>query len=287
MNPERWRRYGGTPIIVVLVPGKHLALHGTPEHSDPGDQPAEQTVDPVVEFYNAVTTWTQQQIQHWQRQIDATRAEYARRDWRFTEEAVRHFRAQITLLTDAHATIDFELGQIYTLGARGLTLANIVYNEAGTYSDAARLAVAYAWLNRTGGAVREPTGQEISHYAPLMTRWGNLNDTARTEFVQRFDASLRAARQRLLAPNPAQTDPTGGATHWVSPHGLPAYARQRGRYARTVGTARNRAFPLWARANNDRAVPAMQRAGQLAANYQEITATGVPAEDFLFYRGVR
>jgi hypothetical protein len=47
------------------------------------------------------------------------------------------------------------------------------------------------------------------------------------------------------------------------------------------------AFPDWARATDDPAVPGMQRAGQLTRDYAEIVVDGVPPDQFLFYRGVR
>lgn len=291
MSPGQRQRHGNPSFIVMRIPGEHHVLRSDSWSGGRGDprtaRLAEQAPNPVIELLGVLTAWIDAQIRYWQGRIAARQAEYARRNWRFTNAAVSEFQNRINVLAWARNDLTNELLSSQTLGESVLALANVVYNEAGAYSDAARIAVAYAWLNRTGGRVREPSGQEISHYAPLGTRWAGLNDTGRLEFVQRFGASVRAARQRLLATNPAQTDPTSGATHWVSPLGLPGYSRQAGRYARTVGSARNRAFPVWARAGTDPEVPRMQRAGQLATDYLELTASGVPAEYFLFYRGVR
>ena len=58
------------------------------------------------------------------------------------------------------------------------------------------------------------------------------------------------------------------------------------RYARTVGKAANRAFPTWARGNNDPAVEKMKKLSQVKPNYAELTVTGVDQTEFLFYVGV-
>jgi len=51
-------------------------------------------------------------------------------------------------------------------------MSNIIQNEAGSgmVGDPARLNIAYAYLNRTGGAVTSPHGDDISHYMSLQKR---------------------------------------------------------------------------------------------------------------------
>lgn len=94
------------------------------------------------------------------------------------------------------------------------------------------------------------------------------------------------ARQRLSDDEPAKNDPTGGATHWVSPISLEPFANQKDRYARTVGKATNRAFPTWARSSSDPEVERMKKLGQIKPAYAEITVVGVDQPEFLFYVGV-
>lgn len=170
-----------------------------------------------------------------------------------------------------------------------LTLANVVVNEAGSTSQASKLGVAYAYLNLTGGAVREPRGAEVSEYLTLNDRWAKLSGASEREtFLKQFVGSLQAARERLDAPTPATTDPTGGATHWVSAIGLPQFSGQAGRYSRTEGRAANRAFPNWAiDPGNATAIANARTKGWITPTYGERSIPGVPREEFLFYTGVR
>ncbi|MFO0728426.1 MAG: hypothetical protein U1E65_31915 [Myxococcota bacterium] len=180
-------------------------------------------------------------------------------------------------------------------GDQLLTLGNVVQNEAGVCGDPAKTAVAYAWLNRTGGNVRgAKDGGELSHFVDLQPRWDREAVAGKMTLLDQLPASLRAADERLSAPRPSETDPTQGATHWVSPAHLPAYdARDPGhradRYSRDYGDAKNRAFPDWARDPEADAatVASMKRDGSLLDNYQELTLPNVPGGEFLFYTGVK
>jgi hypothetical protein len=240
-----------------------------------------------MDFLTLVTQWIDAQIAHYESRIAQRRENYRERNWRWTDDAVRDF---INRIAELRTLRDGMVNAITLNRAHGnnlLILANIVHNEAGVYGLNAKVAVAYAWLNRTGNNVREPVGAEISEYVPLLTRWNNLGDEQRLTFLRHFPGSVAAARQRLVDQTPGRNDPTNGATHWVSPLGLPDFNNQRGRYSRTLGRARNRAFPNWARAATDPQVAQMQRRGQLGTNYAEITVAGVAQDEFLFYTGVR
>ncbi|WP_240475340.1 SpvB/TcaC N-terminal domain-containing protein [Vulgatibacter incomptus] len=174
-----------------------------------------------------------------------------------------------------------------------LTLANVIVNEAGTKNHEAKLAIAYAWMNRVeqfGGSL-EPNPREVSHYRKLSERWAQYEkdpSSAKTFLIQ-FTQSLRAATSRLSDQNPKANDPTrdshgNGATHWVSPvkgpRGLPEYTGQEDRYSRDYGKYKNMAFPLWSK-------PAPGDRASVLPGPEEIVARGVPGEDFLFYSGVR
>jgi RHS repeat-associated protein len=170
-----------------------------------------------------------------------------------------------------------------------LVLANVVFNEAAAHRSA-QLPVAYAYLNRTAGAVIVPTRAIISDFHSFRSRWDALaNDSDRISFVSALPSTIDAANTRLNDTAPATHDPTGGATHWVSPISLPAFTGQAGRHDRTEGGAANRAFPVWARENSDPEIPRLSTGPHaiLTASYHEVEITGIPRQTFLFYRGVR
>jgi hypothetical protein len=175
-----------------------------------------------------------------------------------------------------------------------LTLANIIYNEAGNFGATAHQAIAYAWLNRTGGTVSANRGAALSGYVRLSRRWAGFRTVAqKLTFITNFPRSMSAATTALNDSNRTRSDPTTGATHWVSPQALPVYNPRnanhvRERYSRTYGSHSNRGFPKWAVANNDTTrIARLRAAGQIFSNYREIVVTGIPGEQFLFYRGVR
>jgi len=234
-----------------------------------------------------IQEWLDAQVQHFNQEIAKRKAEYLRKRWAWSEKAVSDYNRRLDELSAIHASLLTELSAGRAHGDALLNLANIVFNEAGTSSKNAKLAVAYAWLNRTHGAMREPrSAAEISHYIPLLARWNGLNDTQRMTFLPNFVLCLSAARQRLGDTAPAKNDPTRGATHWVSPMALDSFKNQDGRYSRTVGKATNRAFPTWARANSDPAVEKMKKLSQVKPTYAELTVAGVDQTEFLFYTGV-
>ena len=234
-----------------------------------------------------IMEWLDAQVRLFQEAIEKRKGEYLKKKWAWSEKAVSDFNRRIDELSAIHSSLLTELTAGKAHGNDLLNLANIVFNEAGSVSRNAKVAVAYAWLNRTRGVMREPKfAAEISHYIPLLERWNGLNDIQRMTFLPNFAACLSAARQRLADREPAKNDPTRGATHWVSPIALDPFKNQEGRYARTVGKAANRAFPTWARGNNDPAVEKMKKLSQVKPNYAELTVTGVDQTEFLFYVGV-
>ena len=171
-----------------------------------------------------------------------------------------------------------------------LTLGNVVQNEAGKCGDEAKRAVAFAWLNHTDGEVRGPRDEyELSHYQDYPERWDNLSKVGKVTLAGQLPDFLAAANARFSAADPVAADPTGGATHWVSPQGLPRYSGDPKRYSRSYGSAENRSFPIWARdPQADAAVVAEMKAREaLWSNYAEIVVPGVPGDEFLFYTGVR
>lgn len=239
------------------------------------------------DFQTLVLKWLDEQMTHYQKAIAQRKAYYLKKKWAWSDNAVSDFNRRIKDLEAARSSILIELSSGKAHGQKLLNLANIVFNEAGVKKSAAKLAIAFAWLNRTRGDIREPKNKtEISHYVPLLQRWKKLTDGQRLTFLQNFASCLKAARQRLNDKEPAKNDPTRGATHWVSPAALEHFKKQNGRYARTVGTATNRAFPVWARRNSDPEVAKMKKSGALKENYAELTLPGIDQTDFLFYVGV-
>jgi hypothetical protein len=242
----------------------------------------------VNDFQTLVLKWIDEQNQLYQRLIENKKARYLKEKKAWSEQEVSPQTQRIQLLTTLRTSFVAELAFGKAHGQDLLNLANIVYNEAGKTNRASKVAIAYAWFNRTRGVMREPKNDaEVSHYIPLLQRWNELsNDVLRLSFLQNFVPSLSAARQRLEDREPTKNDPTRGATHWVSPIGLKPFKNQPDRYSRTVGKALQRAFPLWARSNSDPEVAKMKKSNQLKANFAELTLPGIDQTDFLFYVGV-
>lgn len=243
-------------------------------------------------FIESARKWTDSRKKANKKNIEERRALYEDKGWQKVEEddRIRRYTERITELEGYRKDLDAELAKVSKGGSDVLNLANVIYNEAGSSSDAAKRGIAYAWMNRAGGVMREPTGQEISGYTPLTTRWANLSDTQKLTFIEQFIPSVRIARERLVDKNPATNDPTRGATHWVSPSGLSKFDAKRhsaDRYSRTVGAHADRAFPKWARDENSPEAKKLIKAGQAGADYEELTIPGVPETEFLFYRDVR
>lgn len=240
----------------------------------------------MKDFQTTVVEWLDAQMQTYQQAIDRRKGDYLKKKWPWTEAAASDFNRRLEELAAIHSSLLTELAFGKAHGDGLLTLANIVFNEAGVANRAAKVAIAYAWMNRTGGVVREPKGSEISNYIPLLERWDGLTDIERLTFLPNFSLSMGSARQRLSDGEPSKNDPTRGATHWVSPIALFPFKNEKGYYMRTEGKSANRAFPVWARGPNDPEVEKMKKRSEVRATYAEVAAPGVPRTDFLFYVGV-
>lgn len=228
--------------------------------------------------------WTSQLITRYMRRLGGSIAQ----DLRDTLEG--RVRNLVRFRRTLRSTLTAHLAE----GDDFLTLANIVFNEGGSFGEAAQRAVGYAWLNRNGGNVAANRGADLSGYVRLSVRWNGYGTLAQQlTFIENFVDSLQATHTVLSDSNRTANDPTHGATHWVSPQGLPAYnsgsaSHRNNRYSRDYGSHRNRAFPKYAIANNDTArLEQARRDGIILDNYQEITVPGIPGAQFLFYRGVR
>lgn len=262
----------------------------------PGQHPQQQQrqqqrANPVQTFQQQAVRWIDARIAYRERRIEQARRYFKSKNKAFTAQSAMAHRTMITRLRGLRVDIVRALTAGNRHGADLLTVANVVRNEAGEYPHA-KLAIAYGFLNKVGGVVRRPTSDEVSGYEPLPLLWNAFTHTERLSFLESFVGSVDAARQRLDDANPPLNDPTRGATHWVSPRGLPEYDpsdrdHRRKRYRRTYGKWKNRGFPKWARDPNTPEVLRMQGAGQLGQNYNEFAIRGVPGEEFLFYTGVR
>lgn len=151
----------------------------------------------------------------------ATAAAYA--EARFQEDKTKELEnrkiPQRKALLDKYKELQ-TFYETHNFDDNSLILANIIANEANAFSMKAKEAVAYAWLNRTGGTVREPTtASEISHYKKLGSRLEDekLKGSAGLGWLLDFKDSVTAAEKRLADTVPTTNDPTKGATHWVSP----------------------------------------------------------------------
>lgn len=128
--------------------------------------------------------WLDAQVRVFQQAIERRKGEYLKKRWAWSEEAVSDFNRRLDELSKLHSVLLTELTFGRAYGEDLLNLANIIFNEAGKVNRAAKIAVAYAWLNRTKGVMREPkTKAEISHYVPLLERWNGLNDVERMTFL--------------------------------------------------------------------------------------------------------
>jgi RHS repeat-associated protein len=175
-----------------------------------------------------------------------------------------------------------------------LTFSAQIQSEAATSGLPARLAMAYAWLNRTGNITRAKKGSELSHYETLSKQWEGVSKSpvASRLFLQSFAQSLHAATERLIKGG--DNDPTSGATHWVSPKAMiqdlnrfsgdtqTQEMTRRGLSWRTdVSGMENTSVPMpdWATAKPNKEYH--------LSDYAEINVADVPASEFVFYRGVR
>ena len=103
-------------------------------------------------------------------------------------------------------------------------LTDIVMNEARDTSSATKKAIAYAYTNDAahhmkGGHVAPPPTKgsgTISHFAAGVTETRFKKSTDKEEYIGQIIDSLDASRTRL-ADTKTASDPTSGATNWVSP----------------------------------------------------------------------
>jgi len=253
------------------------------------------------DFFTNVKTYIDEQVKIYNDKISDLEAEYKKKNWAIdkTKGNFKNYLDRITLLDGYKEKIESIETEAKSKGAHGddlLTLMNIVHNEAANYGDKAKLAVAYAYLNRIkymgDGNIREPENdQEISHYSELNDRWKGFTTTAeKLEFLKNIKDSFDAAKTRFDADG--KTDPTKGATHWVSPIGLESASgsddKKSGYYPRNYPGVGWKFFPNWAR-SNDWVKENPKEAGKWfnVSEYEEITAAGVDGKEFLFYKGVK
>jgi RHS repeat-associated protein len=109
-------------------------------------------------------------------------------------------------------------------------LTNVVMNEAGNYDDTAKGAIASAHLNdkkyhmNAAGHLITPsdTGNGgISHYSDTASGKNFEAATNKADYIVHLTESIAVAHGRLDKTKPV-TDPTGGATRWVSPDAMKA-----------------------------------------------------------------
>lgn len=236
-------------------------------------------------FIDDVNTFYDSQIKLYQEKYDKKVAEYKKKNWSQSDgdSPFKNFLQRIKSCKQDKASFNKQVQQNCKHGDKIFTLANVVNNEAGTSNTKAKEAIAYAYLNMTGGTVREPKGAEISHYEKLNTRFSGMNDSNKYAFLPNFTKSMEAAGKRLSDSNPTANDPTFGADHWVSPSGL-GKSPKTGYYLREeYGTY----FPNWARANDDPKTKKYIKDGTFKKTYKEFPINDVDDGDFLFYIGVK
>jgi len=237
------------------------------------------------QFIDDVNTFYDSQIKLYQQKYDKKVAEYKKKNWSQSDgdSPFKDFLQRIQSCKQDKASFNKQVQQNCKHGDQIFTLANVVNNEAGTSNSKAKEAIAYAYLNMTGGTVREPKGAEISHYEKLNTRFSGMTDSDKYAFLPNFTQSMEAAGKRLSDSNPTANDPTSGADHWVSPSGLPKSSKTGYYLRKKYGTY----FPDWARANNDPQTNKYIKDGTFKKTYKEFSINGVDDGDFLFYIGVK
>jgi RHS repeat-associated protein len=167
-----------------------------------------------------------------------------------------------------------------------LLLANVVVNEAGTQASKSKEAVAYAYLNRTGGSFREPIGAEVSHYVKLQDRLSKLNtDSEKNFFLKNFKDSVIAADARIADKTPSTNDPTRGSTHWISPDARIFDEKKGGNTHERIINSKTRFVPQWARSNSDPNLSKLKSGKNAILNPDFEEIGGIPG--FLFYKGVK
>lgn len=284
------------------------AKHSTPENKTnkqpffrprkPAQKKKKLSADNVA-FFKSVDTFVKGQKEIYNNKLVNLRKKYKAKNWAIDENK-GNFKTYKERLKELD-TITIAFATIKTLAAsKGddlLRLANIVYNEAGNVSglvghekDAAQSAIAYAYMNRTGGKVPKPTRGDISHYKALKNRWEGFNTDEKYEFLNKFPSAVTAAKGRLDVSGTDFYDPTYGATHWVSPVGLKEKSPYDGteRYQRTY-QGMTRSYPNWARSEtwvNDKKNAKQAKKWFDVKNFKEMKACDVGLKYFTFYKGV-
>lgn len=243
------------------------------------------------QFFASVKEYINEQITLFETKITNLEASYKKKNWAIDKSTgkFKPYTDRVSKLKSYKSDIELIETAVRANGGDDLlTLMNVIQNEAGAYSSEAKKAIAYAYLNRIGysdgGSIREPiNGSEISHYSKLNDRWGDFpNSAEKLEFLGSIKGSFDAANSRY---SNEETDPTDGATHWVSPAGLSDKPRS-GYYERTYDGITTQ-FPNWARSNKwVEENPDKAKDWFDVENYKELEATDVDGKDFLFYKGV-
>jgi RHS repeat-associated protein len=151
------------------------------------------------------------------------------------QAALDNATAALTYINKVKADFD----KAYSAATKGLSaedksdlqiLTDVVMNEAGSNSKAAKEAVASAHLNdkvfhvKAGHLITpSDSGKDgsISHYSETSSGKKFEKDKDKAGYITHFTESLMVAKGRLDKTTPV-TDPTGGATRWVSPDALKA-----------------------------------------------------------------
>ncbi|MRG92226.1 hypothetical protein [Polyangium spumosum] len=212
-------------------------------------------------------------IENNQRNLDSKIATYEKKGWSTENDPnLENLKRHGEELKKRKQELNDKINECACHGDGLMNLANVVYNEANSHSMNAKTAVAYAYMNRTGGTPRPPKNSaEISHYKSLGTRAESLNDGTAGLFARNLTDSIEAACRRLRDKDPKANDPTNGSTHWVSPDALP---KASGGCGANYFAKDGRCFPTWTDPRWEEDVT-------------ETLAEGVPRGEFVFYNNVR
>jgi len=175
------------------------------------------------------------------------------------ETAIGKINAHITELTALKASLDTTYSSVSKARGQGDAdlITDIVMNEARDSDQKAKLAIAYAYVNRHKGKVELPkTKAEISHFHVGVTEERFKKQENKETYIHQIVDSLQAANARL-GDMANKSDPTSGATHWFSP--------------KPIGETKVRPLPPWA----------------TKKGVTKITVPGVDPLRFTFFKGVR
>ena len=262
---------------------------GTKKDEPPPEAPPPKMSKENEDFFTSVDQFIDSEIKRYTEKIEKKKEKYKAKNWDINENEgeFKDFSDRITELKKRKA----EMAKVKTdvQGSASpdelLTLANVVYNEAGSYGHDSKKAVAYAYLNRTGTPVREPQGAEISDYKKLKDRWDGLSPDEKYSFLREFPDSVKAAKERLEDAKPATNDPTKGSTHWISPEAKIFDKKKGGNTQKRTIDGKVRFVPEWARSNSDPKVKKLQTGPKAILNSDFRELNTIP--HFLFYKGVK